>query len=125
MAIGSLHYILSFFNSEAKETILPAMWWPPPSRSAYFVDVVEPLDLLPRQESKWTNFLPLIEAALTIGGIDLTRWCDRLKRLRVPPVVTKSGFPHGLMAIESSLMGRYLLCLSVSHFDFVLLYNLS
>ncbi|VUZ43624.1 unnamed protein product, partial [Hymenolepis diminuta] len=99
-------------NCEAKETILPAMWWPPPSRSAYFVDVVEPLDLLPRRESKWTNFLPLIEAALTIGGIDLTRWCDRLKGLRVPPVVSKSGFPHGLMAVESSLMGRYLLYLS-------------
>ncbi|VDN99312.1 unnamed protein product [Rodentolepis nana] len=108
-------------NCEAKETTLPAMWWPPPSRSVYPIDVVEPLDLLPRQQSKWTNFLPLIEAALTIGGIDLTPWCDQLRRLRVPPVVTKSGFPHGLMAIESSLMGRYLLHLSASHFALVLI----
>ncbi|KAM7539117.1 hypothetical protein Aperf_G00000051473 [Anoplocephala perfoliata] len=69
-------------NHEAKTTIIPAMWWPPSSLSNHSVDVVEPLDLLPHLEAKWPNFLPLIEAALEIGGVDLSPWCDHLRRVQ-------------------------------------------
>lgn len=115
-----MHNTFIFFSSEAKTAIIPAMWWPPCCRCDYFVDVVEPLDLLPRVGAKWPSFLPLVEAALEIGNVDLFPWCDLLRRVQVPPVVKMSGFPHGLMRIESSLMGRYLLSLPVGDFIIII-----
>lgn len=100
-------------SSESSAT-LPAMWWPSSTHSLYPRDVVEPLDLPPLRPAMWPSFLPLVEAAITLGDVDLTSWCSRLTRLRVPPVVEKActtgtPLPHGIMAMETAMMRRYIL----------------
>nr|CDS20913.1 RNA polymerase II associated protein 1 [Echinococcus granulosus] len=100
-------------SSESSAT-LPAMWWPSSTHSLYPRDVVEPLDLAPPRPAIWPSFLPLVEAAVTLGDVDLTPWCSQLTRLRVPPVVEKAcstgtPLPHGMMAMETAMMQRYLL----------------
>ncbi|VDM32921.1 unnamed protein product [Hydatigera taeniaeformis] len=100
-------------NNESSVT-LPAMWWPSSAHSLYPRDVLESLDLVSPTPAMWPSFLPLMEAAMIIGNVDLSRWCSRLTRLCVPPVMEKSGssclsLPHGIMALESAMMQRYLL----------------
>ncbi|KAL5105177.1 RNA polymerase II-associated protein 1 [Taenia crassiceps] len=100
-------------SSDGSSATLSAMWWPS-IHSLYPRDIVEPLDLALPRPAMWPSFLPLVEAAIILGDVDLAPWCSRLTRLRVPPVVEKacsSGtpFPHGIMAIETAMMRRYLL----------------
>uniref|UniRef100_A0A5K3ENT8 RPAP1_C domain-containing protein n=2 Tax=Mesocestoides corti TaxID=53468 RepID=A0A5K3ENT8_MESCO len=102
---------LLYRGEEGAAATLPCLWWPP-STPTYPVAVVEPVDLATSLEAKSPSFLPLIEAAVRCCDFaKLMPWCQRLVRLKIPPIMAKgaTALPHGLLAIETELMGRALL----------------
>lgn len=96
----------------------PAAFWPP-TRGVTTLPVAR-MDALQSYHACNSRFLPVIAVACRLAevrteeSVNMDAWFQRLAKLGVPPLVrlTPDILPHGLLSIESRLMGRAIITVS-------------